>query len=422
MGPTVIFDKSALQSLNMEEAVLFDALFTANIVPLFYVETLADLEKEVDRGKDPEALVGMLAAKTPVMKSYPNFFHRDLLLSELFGDEIPMTGQVLIAEGQRKQSPDGKVGLHVEEFPEARAFQRWQVGKFLEVERDGARQWRAQLAEQDPSRVIARVQHVAPADKKFADLGELKAFADAFCSSADQEVLQLALEVLDVPEGHRQEAKRRWEALDRPPLDKFAPYTTHVFKVDLVYYLGIWIGLIGGRRATNRVDMAYLYYLPFANAFTSNDNLHHRTAPLFLSKGQSYVPLKELKPALAEIEEQFSALPEAIQALGVFHFASYPPLEAESAVTRLWDTHRPGWRERAKASEGDLGKLPDKEAGRQTIGEIQGRMKAAQAIPDEAVLLGDQEHDYTVIQRRVPATKGKWRMVSKEIEEAGGGT
>ena len=65
MGPITIFDKSALQALSMDEAVWFDAFVLANIVPVFYVETLADLENEVGEGKTPEALVGMLAEKTP---------------------------------------------------------------------------------------------------------------------------------------------------------------------------------------------------------------------------------------------------------------------------------------------------------------------------------------------------------------------
>ena len=42
MGPITIFDKSALQSLSMDESVWLDAFFLVNVVPLFYVETLAD--------------------------------------------------------------------------------------------------------------------------------------------------------------------------------------------------------------------------------------------------------------------------------------------------------------------------------------------------------------------------------------------
>ena len=52
MGPITIFDKSALQALSMDEAVWFDAFFLANVVPVFYVETLADLEKEIGDGQD----------------------------------------------------------------------------------------------------------------------------------------------------------------------------------------------------------------------------------------------------------------------------------------------------------------------------------------------------------------------------------
>jgi len=45
MGPIVLFDKSFLQSLNIDEAVWFDHFFISNIPPIFFTETLADLKK-----------------------------------------------------------------------------------------------------------------------------------------------------------------------------------------------------------------------------------------------------------------------------------------------------------------------------------------------------------------------------------------
>ena len=69
-GPTIIFDKSGLQSLNPDEAVWLDAFFITNITPLFYVETLADLEKATRSGRTPEKIVGNLAYKTPDAGSY----------------------------------------------------------------------------------------------------------------------------------------------------------------------------------------------------------------------------------------------------------------------------------------------------------------------------------------------------------------
>lgn len=45
VGPILIFDKSTLQSLNVDESVWLDAFYLPNITPLFFIETLADLEK-----------------------------------------------------------------------------------------------------------------------------------------------------------------------------------------------------------------------------------------------------------------------------------------------------------------------------------------------------------------------------------------
>ncbi len=47
MGPILIFDKSALESFSKDEAVWLDNFFMTNIAPLFFIEVLADLEKEV---------------------------------------------------------------------------------------------------------------------------------------------------------------------------------------------------------------------------------------------------------------------------------------------------------------------------------------------------------------------------------------
>lgn len=280
MGPITIFDKSALQALSMDEAVWFDAFFYANVVPVFYVETLADLEKQVAEGRTPEAVVGMLADKTPY-KAVSNVHHRQLVLSELAGHkfEKAMTlHQPVIAAGDTKQATDGSVGLHVDESPEAAALMRWRSHEFLEIERVAAKGWRAELAQHDPAHLVGVLRNILPSDAKFSDLEQLKSFIDSFCSSSELAVLALALDVLAVPKDYRQVALHRWRSEGQPPLNRLAPYSTHVFKVDLLFYLGIDRGFISGERASNKVDMAYLYYLPFAMVFVSGDRLHHRTS------------------------------------------------------------------------------------------------------------------------------------------------
>ena len=68
-GPITLFDKSFLQSLNLDESVWFDHFFLTNVCPLFYVETLADLGKPVNEG--PYLIV----------RDFPVFFREEPLYS-----------------------------------------------------------------------------------------------------------------------------------------------------------------------------------------------------------------------------------------------------------------------------------------------------------------------------------------------------
>jgi hypothetical protein len=43
------------------------------------------------------------------------------LILELVGLKIPMNGDAVIGADQVKEAPDGSVGVHVDEFPEASA-------------------------------------------------------------------------------------------------------------------------------------------------------------------------------------------------------------------------------------------------------------------------------------------------------------
>jgi hypothetical protein len=78
MGPTTLFDKSFLQSLSVDESVFFDFYFIPAISPLFYVETLADLEKMVREGRTPEQEVGIIAQKTPELSGTPMPHHAEM--------------------------------------------------------------------------------------------------------------------------------------------------------------------------------------------------------------------------------------------------------------------------------------------------------------------------------------------------------
>lgn len=419
MGPITLFDKSALQNLSMDESVWFDAYFTGNMVPTFYVEVLADLEKSMERGRSPEDLVGMLAFKTP-NHSAPNVHHTDLILADLAGEKITMDGRPVIAGGVARKGSDGKTTISFDEFPEAAALTRWHNREFLEIERGAAKKWRADLASQDLTATLDVLRNVLPQDRRISNLVELKEFIDEFCTGDYKALLVLMLGILEVPEELQVKVIRRWEAAGRPPIDQFFPYSAHVFKVDLLYYLGVERGFISGERASNKADMSYLYYLPFSMVFTSKDRLHASTVPLFLRTDQSFLPADELKAALREIDLHFDGLPDEIKARGVMQFAGYPPSDMRNVVTELWDKHmRPDWREIAAKQEQEHLSLEPQTM--RTIDEIPGLIEQ---INDEGNPVVDNpiesdEADRLIIKRMMPAQKGKWRMFSDEVLRAG---
>jgi hypothetical protein len=92
VGPITLFDTSALESLSVNEAVWLDTFYLANITPLFFVETLADLQKAIRDGRTPEQVVGNLAEKTPTGGGMPNVHHAALAVAELMGQQIKQTG------------------------------------------------------------------------------------------------------------------------------------------------------------------------------------------------------------------------------------------------------------------------------------------------------------------------------------------
>ena len=126
MGPILIFDKSVLEGLNPDESVWLDQFFLTNITPLFFIETLADLEKSARFGRSPEDVVGSLAYKTPDLHSKANIHHLALLEGELYGQkEIDMKyGRPHIGGGKFVELGN-QTGVFFEASPEEEALKRW---------------------------------------------------------------------------------------------------------------------------------------------------------------------------------------------------------------------------------------------------------------------------------------------------------
>lgn len=423
MGPAIVFDKSFLQALRVDETVWLDAFFLANIVPLFFVETLADLEKATPEGRSPESVVELLAAKTPA-NAVANVHHRTLILRELAGaPRLLMDTRPIVAGGIPKRTPDGRLAVEFNGFPEAEVLHRWQQGDFLEAERAVAREWRAALAAHDIDQEAAIAVNVLPSGLKVSNLDELKAVIDSVCLGADRHLLDLLMEFLDVPVGSRPKVFERWGASGSPSdLSSFAPFATHVFKVDLLYLIGVARGFISGERASNRVDMAYLYYLPFCMVFASGDRLHERTVPLFLSQDQRYIRATDLKAALAELDVYFESLPDHVKEQGVMRFAGFPPSTLDNEVTKSWDQlMRPDWREIGREREEQIADPEFWTRPLASAAEVQATQSSATPLTEEeAQAVGESDPDLMFVKRSVPVRRGRWRIVPRSLSGEGG--
>ena len=310
MGPRTLFDKSFLQSLSLDEAVLFDHFFYAVIAPLFFVETLADLEKAVRNGRTPEQEVGIIAMKTPQLHGAPVVLHHTLAVKNLMGMQLPMDGRMPLAGG-RPVIVGQKRGLNYDHSPEAKAFARWQERKFLEVEREQAKYWRSAIASLDLPTIGERMRGVGISSQSCKSLDDAYLLAENFISERSQHFnrMKLALIVLNFPEHLERQFFERWRNVGYPSLADIAPYAAFVAKVELFFQIALGANLISADRATNRVDISYLMYAPFSDIFVSNDKLHRACARLFLRQDQLFVWGEDLKADLKALDLRYKALP-----------------------------------------------------------------------------------------------------------------
>ena len=414
MGPTLTFDKSFLQSLSLDEAVILDQLFSCVVTPLFFVELLGSLVKpdKPDRPTSAQIVAG-LAERTPVAHGYMNTYHRDVAVSDLMGNTASMDYRPAIAGGIPVRVED-RSGVVFEKSPEAEAFDRWQDGQFSVVEKNFAAEWRARLASghlRDEAHwlrsLVAREARPKSHETAFTQAAAIVAGA-----GQSYRVFRAASEYFGLSERMMNVAVKRWKAAGSKPLRKYAPFAAHCFHVDLYFKLALTNGLISDQRSSNAVDIAYLHYLPFAQVFASTDRLHRTSAPLFLTDKQRFVWGAELKADLARLNSIYLGLPDNQKQQGLFTLVKSPPHDDQGLCARLWDDLRPGWRTPAPPS-------PPMSAAqeREIIARSKGIMRAARS-PQGIPIGPATDPDHLVLQRHIPFQRGSWRMFSAKVEEA----
>lgn len=412
-GPSLIIDKSSLESLNLDEATLLDNFYRSSITPLFFVECLADLEKAIKSRTTPEQLVGSLAMRTPDAQSCAHAHHRRILGQELSGhlDLSQVFERPMVPHGEPVQLGD-KRGIVFHRSPKEEALERWTRGEFLEVERSHAQIWLRAIMRINHGDLVKTITAGIGHWRKPKSLAGAKQMADTIIDNMDPEwLIGFGFELLDIPEAAAY-VHGEWTEKRKPPIRDYLPYFTLMLTINILFSLVIQTQLLRNIKQSHQVDLAYLYYVPFCSVFTSKDRFHAQIVPLFMNKRQTFVHGDELKEDLARLVERYAALPEDVRRSGLITFAHTPTDDTSFLVTRLWDIYLPGWRafRDYRKPEGD----PEEE--KKLVEEINRWVDGAPGM------VSHNEHDVdeldrVTIARRVKVRKGRWRRFSEEQEQ-----
>jgi len=155
-----------------------------------------------------------------------------------------------------------------------------------------AARWRSTLNSVDLGAIAKAIQEGGVNARTCTSLEDAREMARAAMASKKDpyQTLGSIFKVLSVPPQYHTPMIERWAVqCGKAALPKCFPYCSHIMEIELFFHLALAAGHIGTARPSNRVDMTYLYYLPFCMMFVSSDRLHERCAPLFIREDQRFV-------------------------------------------------------------------------------------------------------------------------------------
>lgn len=345
MGPILIFDKSAFQSLSRREHLYVDIHFLENLTPILGLELLGDLRKEGRGSRTAEEIVADLAAKFGGSGPATNIDYRTLCVNSLLGNHVPLDGRIPPQSTRAVRAPDGSQGFFVDLSPLNHAILRWANGEFDDFEREFAGYWRQETRNLDFDSLADQLNAEHVIIPAAATVPELVGHVDTLLATASLQDVWLGwlLAQLGVPAMHEQAIWLRWKASPGLFPQSFSPYAWHCLRV-LLLLVGATRHRLLSWNPTNLLDIQYLYYLPFCMVFASDDHLHQALAPPLLRRDQSFITGRDLKADLARLANYRKALSEKQRQYMGFALGSYPPPHPGSVVHELWKKHMRPWR------------------------------------------------------------------------------
>ncbi len=293
----------------------------------------------------------------------------------------------------------------LEHSPEDEALLRWQRGSFLDAEKLLATEWRriSQAIDLEGVQRVLR-DHYSRHTKlrSFAEVATL--VGELLQSAPPRKLVSWFLTDSEILANKFEEPLSKIERNSAFKLDAEFPYTSRCLRVALIFHFGLAFGLVS-TRSTNRIDLEYLYYLPFCMVFSSGDFLH-RDLVQFISKDQIFIPRDVFKADLKGLAMWWTSL-TAKQQEEERHRIGPPEFEA-SVTHQAWKKFmKPGYRERTP-----LKQKMSPEGEEKMMDHIRKMMKGV--VPASSPDLSIDDCDFVVHKRNVrldgPCICGSDRM------------
>ena len=301
MGPTILFDKSAIQSLGQAALQEISRYFYTVVPPVLLMEILADLSLTPNDVQGAKKKVADIANKVFPIDSIANAHCHLMCVHNLLGDVVPMTRVPAICGARPVVAKDGSNGIFIDVQPENEAVMRWRNGQFNQDDLACAIQWRTN-ANRSNLEEMKKLLPKLPGNFRTGE--QVKQVVDGMLSQPEfqEALLHWFINLLHCDSETRQRIVSRWQKSMTRSLAIFAPYAHHCLRVQLIFYMGMMQNVFG-TRPSNIVDLEYLSYTPFVQIFCSGDKLHKQLAPMILNDDQSFVSRDEMHRALTEMAD-----------------------------------------------------------------------------------------------------------------------
>jgi hypothetical protein len=331
MGPSILLDKSTLNALSREQTLKLTRYFDWILVDILLWEITGNFFKKTKtRSARNEAAI--LADKI-ALDSWQNMSSITLVESNLLGNVVQMECKPIIQPDSVTRTVNGQVAAYLDGRSFCDMVYRWQKGEFTEEDKTRAGIWQnikndCKGKEATYLQLLTSHHIILPA---CSDIPSMKFEVDKLVRNPNMQ--SVCLDILLLFQG--MDSKKRQSLLkhvskQHHSLQVYAPYAFYCVQAFLLFLGALRHNLV--KKDTNdRIDIEYLFYLPFCKVFSSNDNLHKKLASQLLKEDQVFVTGDDLKKGIENVDnhpiydETMHALCEPI-----------PPMNRDSSIREMW--------------------------------------------------------------------------------------